>query len=325
MNDGPHVLVTGATGFVGRATCDVLLTRGLRIRAAVRAMDYTLPVALEQIFISEIGRDTDWRPALEGIDIVIHLAARVHVMNDKAKDPLAAFCEVNEYGTRKLADQAAECGVERFIYVSSVKVNGERTLSGDAFNELDDPAPEDAYGISKWRGEQALHSIERQTGMPVTIIRPPLVYGPGVKANFAHLLSAVVKNIPLPLSGIGNKRSLIYVGNLADAIVACALDSRAAGKAYLVSDKEHVSTPELIRRMALALGIKARLFPFPLCLLKTLARLLGRRAMIDRLSESLLVDNSRIKTEIGWKPPFSLDQGMKMTADWYLAQIKDRK
>jgi nucleoside-diphosphate-sugar epimerase len=315
------MLVTGATGFVGRAVCDYLLAKGLSVRAGVRSPDEHLPSTVEQVVVHAIDRHTDWREALDGINIVIHLAARVHVMKDQAKDPLAAFCEINELGTQKLATQAAQAGDVRFVYISSIKVNCENTPHERTVSELDPPVPKDAYGISKLRAEQALRSIERETGMPVTILRPPLIYGPGVRANFRALLGLVWKGLPLPLGKVRNRRSMIYLGNLVDAIFHCALDSRAAGETFLLADGQDVSTPELINKLAVAMHRPNRLFNFPVSTLKMLAALMGKSSSLDRLTQSLAVDSSYIGNQLNWSPPYTLDQGLQETATWYMSQL----
>jgi nucleoside-diphosphate-sugar epimerase len=317
-----HVLVTGATGFVGRATCDVLLAKGLLVRAAVRKPSSDLPSGVEQVVVSRIAHDTSWHQALEGIDIVIHLAARVHVMKDEAHDPLAEFCEVNESGTRNLAIQAAQSSNMRFVYISSIKVNGEKTHVDRAFTELDVPAPRDAYGISKLRAEQALRLIEQETGMPVTIIRPPLIYGPGVRANFLALLGLVYKSLPLPLGQVQNLRSMVYLGNLVDAILHCTIDPRAAGKTFLVADGQDVSTPDLIRKLASSMRRPCRLWSAPVLMLRAIAALVGRSASIDRLTQSLRVDSSNIREQLQWHPPYTLDQGLHETVEWYVSRVK---
>jgi nucleoside-diphosphate-sugar epimerase len=312
-----NVLVTGANGFVGRVLSDALCSAGINVVAASRQGYESLEKSVRQIIIHAIDAHTGWGAALSNADAVIHLGARVHVMQDSAADPLAEFRSVNLHGTANLARQAAQAGVKRFVYVSSAKVNGENTSQNSSFKEFDQPDPQDLYAISKWEAEQALHAISQETGMEVVIVRPPLVYGPGVKANFAQLLNLVDRGIPLPLGNIKNLRSLIYVGNLADALIACTTHSAAAGHTYLVSDGEDVSTPQLIQAISLALKRPNRSVPIPVALMRGAAKLLGKSAAIERLTQSLVVDSSRIRNELGWVPPYTMAQGLQATADWY--------
>lgn len=302
------VLVTGANGFVGQAVCEQLAASG---RACVRAL--RLADGGPSIAIGNIDGNTDWRAALAGCDVVIHLAARVHVMHDTAADPLAEFRAVNTAGTLNLARQAAQAGIRRFIFLSTVKVNGE---SGH-FSERDQAAPQDAYACSKHEAEDGLHEIARNTGMEMVILRPPLVYGPGVGANFLSLIRAIDRGLPLPLGRIRNQRSLIYRGNLASAIMACLDHPAAVGKTYLVSDGDDVSTTELIRRIAAALHRLPRLLPVPPGLMRILSRCLGKQAAVDRLLGSLSVDSGAICRDLGWRPPFSMQAGLTCTIDWY--------
>ena len=276
-----------------------------------------LPAAGETVTVGAIDGETDWSATLNGVDTVIHLAARVHVMKDKAADPLAEFLKVNLYGTSNLAQQAASAGVKRFVYVSSVKVNGEQTTVNRPFTETDEPDPQDPYGISKWRAEQDLQRIAHETGLEVVIVRPPLVYGPGVKGNFISLLAAIDRGIPLPLAGANNMRSLVYVGNLVDALIACATHPAAAGQTYLVSDGADVSTAQLVEKIAVALGRKSRSFYLFPGLLRAVATLLGRTEQMDRLFGSLRVNDEKLRRELGWSPPYTLEQGLRATADWY--------
>jgi nucleoside-diphosphate-sugar epimerase len=275
---------------------------------------------IEVVPVGTIDDKTDWINALRGVDVVIHLAARVHVMKDFAADPLAEFLKVNLYGTSNLAQQAARAGVKRLVYVSSVKVNGEQTIETQRFAESDGPNPQDPYAVSKWQAEQALRRIARETGLEIVIVRPPLVYGPGVKGNFISLLAAIDKGIPLPLAGAKNARSLVYVGNLADALIACATHPAAAGQTFLVSDSEDVSTSVLVEKIALTLGRNSRSFYFPPVLLRAAAALLGRTAQLDRLFGSLRVSDNKLRGELGWQPPYTLEQGLRATADWYYSQ-----
>jgi nucleoside-diphosphate-sugar epimerase len=268
------------------------------------------------VAVGDIGPNTDWRTALEGVSGVVHLAARTHVLRETATDPLAKYRQVNVSGTERLARSAAAGGVRRLVFVSSVKVNGERT-GERPFTEDGAPRPEDAYGVSKWEAEQALSRIAAETGLEVVVLRPPLVYGPGVKGNFLRIMSLVARGMPLPLGAIDNRRSFIYAGNLAGAIVQALDAPQATGRTYLVSDGEDVSTPELVRGIARALGVKPRLPSFPLAALGLVATLAGRRAEFARLTGSLQVDSSRIRRELGWEPRCSLARGLEETARWY--------
>jgi len=313
------VLVTGASGFVGTALCKKLGAQGHVVRRAVR-MAASGP---DTVAVGDIGPATDWSAALGGVDCVVHLAARAHVMRDTAAAPLAEYRRINVDATIMLARAAAAARVRRFVFLSSVKVNGERTADRP-FTEDDTPRPEDAYGISKWEAEQALSKVAGETGLEVAVLRAPLVYGPGVKGNFFSLLRAVARGIPLPLASIDNRRSLIYVGNLSDAVMRCIDHPAAAGKTFLVADGADVSTPQLIHAMAAALGAPARLLPFPPALLRGGAALFGKMATVSRLTDSLQVDIGRLRRELGWRPECALAQGLAETARWYHARVGAR-
>lgn len=313
MGSDNTVLVTGANGFIGRALCDALAVSGRGVRRAVRMPVPGLPDA---VAVGDIGLDTDWRAALAGVSGVVHLAARSHVLRETATDPLAAYRQINVSGTERLARSAAAGGVRRLVFVSSVKVNGERTEERP-FTEDGAPRPEDAYGVSKWEAEQALSRIAAGTGLEVVVLRPPLVYGAGVKGNFLRLMNLVARGMPLPLASVENRRSLIYLGNLVDAIVKAIEAPRAAGKTFLVADGQDVSTPNLVRGLAAALGVQPRLLSFPLAPLRLAATLAGRGAEFARLTGSLQVDSSRIRRELGWEPRYSLTEGLTETARCY--------
>jgi len=313
------VLVTGANGFVGKPLCAELLRRGQSVRAAVRS-ENTMVGNVEAVTVGAIDGETDWLVALRGVETVIHLAARVHVMKDTAADPLTEFLKVNLYGTSNLAQQAASAGVKRLVYVSSVKVNGEQTTVNRPFAESDEPDPQDPYGMSKWRAEQELQRIAKETGLAIVIVRPPLVYGPGVKGNFIRLLAAIDRGIPLPLAGANNARSLVYVGNLVDALITCATHPAAAGQTYLVSDGDDVSTAMLVDLIARSLDRNSRAFNFPPGLLRAVATLLGRAEQMDRLFCSLRVNDEKLRRDLAWSPPYTLEQGLRATADWYRQQ-----
>jgi len=315
-----RLLVTGATGFVGASLCRRLLAGGFAVSGTLLPSESpaALVAGVQPVRVEPLGSETVWDEALAGVDTVIHLAARVHVMNERCSDPLEEFRKVNVAGTLKLARDAAEAGVRRLVFVSSIKVNGEETSAPYTGDSL--PHPTDPYGISKFEAEQGVRSIAGQTGLEVVIVRPTLVYGPGVRANFLSMLQVVQRGIPLPLASIRNKRSLTYLGNLVDALAACAVHPAAAGRTYLLSDGEDLSTPELLRRCAAALGVPARLLPFPVSLMLLAGKLTGRGALLSRLTGSLAVDSSGIREELGWTPPFTLEQGLATTAAWYLNQ-----
>ncbi len=317
MIEGIKVLVTGASGFIGCALCKRMLTEGCKIRGTFRFDSDTrqIPNGVEAFSIRSIDSETKWNDALAGIDTIVHLAARVHVMDDVSSDPFTEYRKVNVEGTKHLAIEAAKAGVKRFIYISSVKVNGGGRAS--AYTEEDKEAPEDPYGLSKWEAEQELGKISTATDIEVVILRPPLVYGPGVKANFYNLLKFVDRRIPFPLASVNNRRSFIYLGNLIDAIITCINHSEPAGQTFLICDGEDVSTPELIRKIASALGKPARLFHIPLLLMRITGKLIGKSAAIDRLLGSLMVDSTKIRKELGWKPPYTMEQGLRETVKWY--------
>jgi len=271
----------------------------------------------EVIIVGAIDSKTKWADALCDVDVVIHLAARVHVMREKAADPLAEFLQVNLHGTSNLARQAACFGVKRFVYVSSVKVNGEQTSATQSFTELDEPSPQDFYSISKWQAEQALWRIAQETGLEIVVVRPPLVYGPGVKGNFAQMLAVIAKRFPLPLASVYNRRSLIYVENLVDALIVCATHPVAAGQTYLVCDGEDISTPDLLRQLGDAMGCPAHMLPFPPSWLRMLGKLSGKSEQVERLLGSLQVDSGKIRRDLNWFPPYTLQQGLQATAESY--------
>lgn len=313
---GTTALVTGASGFVGLPLCEALLKQGWQVKAAVHS-NHRLPAGMELVTVGQIDANTDWSKNLHRVDAVIHLAARVHVMSDTATDPLCEFRRVNTAGTERLARCAASAGVKRLIHVSSIKVNGEENSHGQKFTAADTPSPQDPYAISKWEAEQALHRVARETGLEVVIVRPPLVYGPGVKGNFAQMLKVVSRGVPLPLASVQNRRSLIYVGNLADALIACATHPAAAGQTYLVCDGEDVSTPDLLRQLAAAMGVPCRLLHCPPSWLRLAGKLAGKTQQLERLLGSLQVDGDKIRHDLNWVPPYSLQQGLQATAEWY--------
>ncbi|WP_426203109.1 UDP-glucose 4-epimerase family protein [Pseudomonas sp. TWP3-1] len=311
-----QVLVTGGNGFVGEAVLlRLLLDRKYVPVAAVRG---SLRLSgLCRVVPFSLG-DTSELPALDDVAVVVHCAARVHVMNEVAQDALAEFRKINVDGTAALARKAAEAGVRRFIFISSIKVNGERTSEAAPFRYDDVPAPQDPYAQSKHEAEQVLLEISRETGMEVVIIRPPLIYGPGVKANFLSMMNWLSKGVPLPFGGIANQRSLVFVGNLADLVVLCVDHPAAAGNTFLVSDGVSFSTTRLLTSISEALGRATYLVPVPSCLLKGMLFLIGRRVVAQRLFDSLEVDISRTRTVLGWSPPVSVERAIRRTVAQYL-------
>jgi nucleoside-diphosphate-sugar epimerase len=313
------VLITGINGFVGKALGNELVGKGFNVNGAVRALgSVNFSDTIAKFVITDIDSNTDWQKALQSVDVVIHLAARVHVMKDAAIDALAEFRRVNVEGALNLARQAVEAGVQRFIFISSIKVNGEGTLLGRLYTAEDQPAPVDPYGISKREAEDALRQLASATGMEVVIIRPPLIYGPGVKANFQSMMRWLDKGVPLPLGAIHNQRSLVALDNLIDLIVTCIHHPAAANQIFLAGDGEDLSTTELLQRMAAALGKKAWLTPVPELILICGARLLGRQAITQRLCGSLQVDISKARDLLDWKPPVSVDEALRKTAQYYM-------
>ena len=369
-----NILITGANGFIGRALCDKLLADGYQVRGAVRGQEKTEVGGLRSAVyaklrrardvgglraeVGDIGPETDWSEALDGIEGIVHLAARVHVMDDAAFDPLAEFRKVNTAGTLNLARQAVTAGVKRFVFISSIKVNGEgtdirgqrsevgsqegtdvrcqRAVVGSQegtdvrcqrsevrkkaeggsvpYTEEDVPDPRDAYAVSKWEAEQGLMAIAEETGLEVVIIRPPLVYGPGVKANFRLLMKWVQRGVPLPLGAVHNKRSFVALDNLVSFIICCMDHPRAANEVFLISDGEDVSTTELLQKMARAFGKRPFLLPVPVGLMTFVAGLLGKRDVADRLFGSLQVDSSKARDLLGWEPVVSMDEGLRAMA-----------
>ncbi len=312
------VLVTGASGFVGSALCAYLVAKGNTVTGAVRSIpEKTLP-GVEYRIVSDISADTNWSEALSGINAVVHCAARVHVMSEVSGDPLTAFRDVNVKGTARLAEQAVDSGVKRIIYISSVKVNGESTEE-HPFTADDAPAPEDPYGISKWEAEQVLRKISKKTGLEIVTIRPPLVYGPGVRANFLRLMQGVMSGIPLPLGAVNNRRSMVALDNLIDLIKTCLSNPQAINQTFLVSDGEDLSIRELLQRTAVALDRSVRLIPVPVSVLRIAAWLLGKSSFAQRLCGSLQIDVSKTRDRLNWSPPVSVDEALNKTAKYFLS------
>ena len=315
-----RVLVTGANGFIGSRLCRLLMERDYTVRAALRnSRPHDDLVEQEQaVAIGDIGSGTQWNAALHDVDCMVHLAARVHVMDETAVDPLSEFRVVNVDGTINLARQAAAAGVKRFIYLSSIKVNGEATQRRRPFTVDDQPAPADPYAISKAEAEQALLKLAIETDVDVVIIRPPLVYGPGVKANFLGMMRWLNRGIPLPFGSIYNKRSFVALDNLVDLIITCIEHPSATNQIFLAGDGEDLSTTDLLLRMGRALGHPARLIPVPEKILKVAAVLMGKRALAQRLCGSLQVDISKTRDRLDWEPIVTIDETLNKTAKSYL-------
>ena len=310
-------LVTGANGFVGSALWARLRRDGMPVRGAVRSL-CSPPDGAETVIIGSHSSETEWTVALSKVEQVVHLATRVHVMNDKSSDPLAEFRRVNVEGTAALARQAAAAGVKRFVFLSSVKVNGEFTEAGQPFTADDVPAPEDPYGVSKHEAEKLLRQIAAETGMEVVIIRPPLVYGPGVKANFESMMRWLARGVPLPLAAVTeNRRSLVALDNLVDLIMTCLNHPAAANQTFLVSDGEDLSTAQLLKRMGAAMGKLARLFYVKPALLKLGATVLNKPAIYQRLCGSLQLDIAKTRKMLDWTPPVSVNEGLRRAAEGF--------
>ncbi|HSW61834.1 MAG TPA: NAD-dependent epimerase/dehydratase family protein [Dissulfurispiraceae bacterium] len=312
------VFLSGATGFVGRALCTRLAADGIRVRAALRTSQNDLPA--EQVIVPSVGPKADWTEGLVSVETVVHLAAHVHVMKSGAEDE-RLFHEINIEGTRHLAESAAATGVKRFIFLSTVKVHGERT-HGTPFTEEMPLAPEDAYSRSKAEAESVLKRIGQASGMEIVIIRPPLVYGPGVKANFLQLLKFVHRGVPLPLGALHNARSLVYLDNLVDAVVTCIQHHSAANETFLVSDGKDLSTADLVRLTAKAMDVQVFLPPIPTKLLRLGGKLLGKGDMVGRIMDSLQIDSSFVQKKLGWRPPHTIEEGLQKTVQWFLEQQK---
>ena len=351
------VLITGATGFIGSAVLTELIKHRISVRQAVRYSDpLSNVIGPQKVTVGQINLETDWSAALVEIDCVIHCAARPYVTHETESDGLAAYRAINVAGTRRLAEQSAEFGVKRLVYLSSIKVNGEQTALGAPFRadvspqgfasrdwegkgslcddslvsslraqqrssnlfSVSNPSPKDPYGVSKWEAEQALWEVAARTGLEVVVVRPPLVYGPGVKGNLLYLAGMVARGLPLPLGAVHNQRSLVGLANLVDLLVRCINHPAAAGQTFLVSDGEDLSTPQLIQLLAQGMNQSAHLLPVPLFLLRFTAALLGKRAEIDRLVGSLQVDSNKTCELLNWKAPVSVKDGIREMAQWYL-------
>jgi nucleoside-diphosphate-sugar epimerase len=308
------ILVTGATGLVGNALVQRLISNdeSQRVVVAVRQVGLKWPEKVLPCIIEDLSPSTDWYIALQDISVVVHCAARVHIMNETAIDSITAFRSVNVDGTLNLARQSIAAGVKLFVFISSAKVNGDSTVLGRPFTEDDTPNPQDAYGKSKFEAELSLRQISTDTGMKVIIIRPPLVYGPGVKANFAALMRSVQRGLPLPLAGLHNQRSFVALDNLVDFILTCIIHPKAANQTFLVSDGRDLSTTELVRGMAQAAGLPSRLLPLPMWALQAVASLMSKGDVVQRLCGNLQVDISKARTLLGWVPPVSVEEGLQL-------------
>lgn len=319
--NGARIAVTGANGLVGRAFSRLLLDQGIEVVGIVRPHAVCEP----GVVIKTLGSLSKAVPdAFEGCDAVVHLAARVHIMRDMAADPLAAFRAVNVAGALQVAQAALRAGVPRFVFVSSIKALADSDR-GHPLQETDERHPQDPYGISKAEAEVALQEFSYRTGLTVVIVRPPLVYGPGVRANFLSLVDAVAKGLPLPVGSVNARRSLCFIDNLTSALVLCATDRRAAGELFHVTDGEDPSVAELARSLGHHLGRPARLVPIPAALLKLAGRLTGRLPQIERLTDSLQVDSTRIRAVLGWTAPVALNAGLAATAAWYCSSTHDQR
>ena len=313
------ILITGATGFVGRALFENLkFKKKYSIHLSTRANQEQLFEGEKAFNIGEIDANTNWKDALDGVDCIVHCAARAHMTEKKQTDSLNAYRTINVDGTRNLAKQAVSIGIKRFIFLSSIKVNGEGTIASKSFKYNDISQPEDAYGISKWETEKALLEISKQTGLEVVIIRPPLVYGEGVKGNFFRLLDIVYKQIPLPFASVNNLKSMVAVDNLVDLIICCIDHPKASGKTFLVSDGEDLSTSDLIIKLSKFMDKSPRLFQVPQLIIQLIGRLVGKSLEVKRLLGSLRVDNSYTREILGWSPALSLDEELKKVVKWYL-------
>ena len=309
------VSVTGSNGFLGGYLSDYLLSNDYLVRRIQREK------SLDSFQVKNIDASTDWQDALRGVDVLIHCASRVHIMKSSKKDSINLYRSINVEGTKRLAEEAALLGVQRFIFISSSKANGESTKIDEFLTNHSPVSPIDPYGISKLEAERALQEVSLRTGLELVIIRPPLIYGPGVKANFLRLLKLVYNDIPLPLANIDNLRSLLYIGNLVDFLVKCINSPKAIGKTFLLSDLEPVATPELIRKIAHEFGKDAKLFPVPEKLILFASNLIGKVDQAKKLTGSFLIDPTYAIEELNWHPPFTTDQGLNQTCSWFLSNL----
>lgn len=304
-----NIFLTGSTGFVGSAFLQHCLNQNANVIAAVRTFSTALPATVKQVAVGDLSASQDWSTALQGVDVVVHLAARAHIMKDSALDPLSIYREANTYATLNLAQQAAQAGVKRFIFISSIGVNGN--VNTRPFNEQDTPHPHDPYSISKYEAEQGLKAIATETGMEVVIIRPPLIYGHNAPGNFGSLVRWVKKGVPLPLGAVHNQRSLVALDNLVSFIDLCCTHPKAANETFLIADGTDVSTTELLHKVAHGLGVSARLIPVPVSWMRFAAKLLGKEAVANRLFGNLQVDARKARELLGWQPVVTMDEQLK--------------
>ncbi|MBM3249734.1 MAG: SDR family oxidoreductase [Candidatus Omnitrophica bacterium] len=308
-----HILVTGANGFIGRNLCKELLHRGWKVKGLIRRNSKdTLPEGVEPVEIDSIDQVSNWDEILSETDVVIHLAARSHIIKERARDPLYEYRKINVLGTECLASAAVRAGARRLIFLSSIGVNGESSRGG-FFSEEDRPNPDNAYSVSKWEAEEVLHRAAQNSELETVVLRPPLVYGMDSPGNFDRLMQLIRTGLPLPFANLENRRSFIYVGNLIDVIIKCVEHPGAANQTFLVSDGQDVTVTELINMLASATGKKARLFYFPSGFLKVACRLIGKSRELDKLTQTLVINSSKIRNRLGWKAPFSIEQGIRET------------
>ncbi|MDB2655799.1 NAD-dependent epimerase/dehydratase family protein [Candidatus Pelagibacter bacterium] len=310
-----NILVTGASGFVGQQLCETLKNFNYNVYKAVRKIEINKPQDLRKIEIGKIDNNTDWSKALKNIDCVIHCAGRAHRSNEQS---IKIYHETNVEGTKNLAEQCVKFGVKRFIFLSTIKVNGEKTEKNLSFKHDDLPFPTDEYGVSKWQAEKILKEISKKCGLEIVIIRSPLVYGPGVKGNFLRLMNLTFKKIPLPISKIDNLRSFVGIENLIDLIICCIKNQTASGKIFLVSDCKDVSTPELIAFLGNTMKKSQYFIPMPIILIKFLAKILNKSSEVERLTGNLQVDCTYTCEVLNWKPPVDIKDGLRKTVEWYL-------
>jgi nucleoside-diphosphate-sugar epimerase len=319
MQNKETLLITGASGFVGKALCKSASALGYSVKALTRSPQPFVH-GTQSIVCSDLANSEAIFDSLNGVDVVVHLAARVHVMNENAPDALVAYRHVNVGLTLHLAKQAAAAGVKRFIYISSIKVNGECTKPGFAFSADDVPAPEDPYGVSKMEAEIALFELSRLTGMEVVVIRPPLIYGPGVGANFRSMMQWIDRRVPLPLGSINNRRSMVALDNLLSLVTTCISHPRGAGQVFMVSDDQDVSVTQLLKKLSSAMHCSIILLPIPVRVIRFMAAILGKSGVAQRLCDNLQVDIAKTKKLLDWSPPLTLEEGLKKTADWYVSR-----
>jgi nucleoside-diphosphate-sugar epimerase len=318
-----RVLVTGATGFIGSVLCETLAQAGYQVRAAVRSARSVPSHVSEKVAVGDINSTCDWTEALVGVDAVIHAAARVHVLHPSTAEA-NLYAETNERGTQRLADAASRAHIRRFVFLSSVKVNGEETR-GAAYTAYDVPRPVDAYAISKWHAEQHIFRIAARSSMEAVIVRSPLVYGPGVGANFLRLMRWVERGWPLPLGAVNNKRSLVNIWNLCDLLCRLIRHPSAPGRTWMVSDGEDLSTTDLLRRIGDAMDRPVRLIPVPVSVLRFCAGVVGRRAEITRLTGSLVVNAAQTRSDLSWSPPVTVNEALARTVASYFAEPRPRE